>query len=443
MHSSAELKREIGVFSCTMLVAGNMIGIGIFITAGRIYNTLGSPATILLVWLIGGILSLFGALSYAELATRYPKAGGVYIYLKEAFGPFMGFLTGFSSSLVSIPGTTAFLAIGFTKYAGILDPWAAKSVAVALIALFSVINYWGVKWGAKLQDGFMVLKLVLIFILILAGFTVGNGSFSNFSVTKGLPISLWTAIPLAMIPVMYTYSGWDSTVYVAGEIKNPRVTIPISLFMGTLLVALIYMALAVFYIYALPVTSPLNQTRIVTSASAALFGSVAGQVIGGLVAVSILGCLAATILTGPRVIYAMAKDGLFPSAAGEIHPVFASPSKAILFQAVWSSILAMTGKFDQLLDYVTVPYVFFTALAVLGLMKVRSKDKGQDENVPYLTWGYPFVPVLFITGTLWIVVNTAVKSPRDSLWGLCIVALGVPIYFVWKRWNRAHEIRFP
>ncbi|OGR51319.1 MAG: hypothetical protein A3I11_07295 [Elusimicrobia bacterium RIFCSPLOWO2_02_FULL_39_32] len=431
-----ELRRELGAFSCTMLVAGNMIGIGIFVTAGRISFILPNPTYILLAWFFGGLLSLAGALSYAELGTRFPRAGGGYVYLREAFGPLMGFLSGFSSSLVTLPGAAAFLAIGFTKYAGIQDPWTAKGVALLLISAISIINYLGVKWGAGLQDGFMVLKLLLIFILILAGFLSGNGSFSNFFVSQESSHSFWAALPLAMVPILYTYSGWDATVYVAGEVKNPSKNIPVSLFFGTLLVTLIYLALASLYIYAVPVNSPENKTKIVTVASKIFFGDAIGKVIGGLVAVSILGCLSATILTGPRILYAMAKDGLFPVALSEVHASFASPSKAIFFQGLLASILVVSGTFDQLLDYATVPAIFFQTLSVLGLFVLRKRNHADHTHPVYSTVGYPLIPILFVIAMTWIIVSTILKQPKDSCWGLAMVLLGIPIYFLWKKFSQ-------
>ncbi len=445
---SAELKRELGLFSCTMLVAGNMIGIGIFITAGRIYQTLPNPTAILAAWVVGGLLSLAGGLVYAELSTRYPRAGGGYVYITQAFGPFLGFLAGFSSSMVTIPGTAAFLAIGVTKYAGILDSTIAKTVAVASILLISFINDRGVLKGAWLQDSFMVLKLVLIFGLIFAGFILGHGSFANFAVTTASSRPLIFAFPLALIPVMYTYSGWDATVYVAGEVKNPTKTLPFSLFFGCLVVMLIYLALACLYLYALPVNAapfitPENNSRIVTVASEALFGVTAGHVIGAMVAVSVIGCLSATILTGPRVIFAMARDGLLPRAAGEVSQNFATPSKAIWFHGVWACVLAVTGTFDQLLDYVTVPMVFFAAINGLSLILLRSKNKCDPGAVPYKCFGYPVLPVLFILGMGWIVVNTAMQDPKNSLWGLVIVSAGIPIYFAIRTFGNKKEFSKP
>lgn len=431
-----DLRRELGIFSCTMLVAGNMIGIGIFITPGRIAGLLPDPKIILLAWVFGGLLSLAGALTYSELSSRFPRAGGSYVFLRESYGPLMGFLAGFSSSLVTLPGASAFMAIGVTKYAGFTDPFIAKTVAVTLILSISLINYWGVKWGAELQDGFMVVKFILIFILIAAGFLSGNGSFEHFSMTQAAERSLWVAIPLAMVPVMYTYSGWDATAYIAGEVKNPTKTILTSLLVGTLTVTLVYLALATLYIYAVPITAGKPDVRIVTATANVLFGAKIGSVIGWLIALSILGALSATILTAPRILYAMARDGLFPSVAGEVHPNFASPGKAIWLHAIGASILALSGTFDQLLDYVTVPHVLFAALAAAGLFTVRRRNLSDHGSVPYLTFGYPVIPILFILGMGWIVAVTAFKQPTDSLWGVFIVLLGIPTYYAWNWWTR-------
>jgi len=412
-----------------------MIGIGIFVTAGRIYKLLPNPMLILLVWLLGGLLSLVGGLAYAEMASRFPRAGGGYVFLREAFGPFWGFLSGFSSGLVTIPGTIAFLAMGFSKYAGIASPIWAKGLGVLLIVVMSYVNYLGVVRGARLQNGFMVLKLALIFLLIILGFASMNGSFTHFSEALPLSQSPWTLLILAMVPVMYTYSGWDATVYVAGEVDNPRRTLPLAMFWGALSVTGVYLALVSLYLYAVGVGSPENKTVIVTVVSTQLLGPVVGAVTGGLVALSVLGCLAATILTGPRVLYAMAKDGLFPAFAGTVNARFFTPARAIVFQGVWASVLLLSGTFDQLLDYVTVPSVFFGALNVIALFVLRQRNQQDPGVAVYRMWGYPLLPALFVIGMLGIVVNTVWKTPQDSVWGLGIVALGIPTYFLWNKWK--------
>lgn len=431
-----DLKRHLNPFSCAMLVAGNMIGIGIFVTAGRIYTLLPNPMLILLVWLLGGALSLVGGLAYAEMASRFPRAGGGYVFLREAFGPFWGFLSGFSSGLVTIPGTIAFLAMGVSKYAGITTPLWAKCLGFFLIAVMSYINYLGVVRGARLQNGFMMLKFSLIFILIVAGFASMNGSFAHFTESVPLSQSPWILIVLAMVPVMYTYSGWDATVYVAGEVDNPRRTLPLAMFWGAFLVTAVYVALVSLYLYAVGLGTPENKTVIVTVVSGQLFGPVIGAVAGGLVALSVLGCLAATILTGPRVLYAMSRDGLFPAFAGMVDGRFFTPARAILFQAIWSSVLVVSGTFDQLLDYVTVPSVFFGALNVMALFVLRQRDQQDPGVIVYRMLGYPILPALFVVGMLGIVVNTVWRYPLDSGFGLLIVALGGPVYWLWNRVKR-------
>ncbi len=419
-----------------MLVAGNMIGIGIFVTAGRIYSLLPNPMLILLVWCLGGFLSLVGGLAYAEMASRFPRAGGGYVFLREAFGPFWGFLSGFSSGLVTIPGTIAFLAMGFSKYAGLTDPVLAKALGVGFILIMSYVNYLGVGRGARLQNAFMVLKLGLIGMLVVAGFASMNGSFAHFSETLPLSQSPWTLLVLAMVPVMYTYSGWDATVYVAGEVENPKRTLPLAMFWGAFSVTGVYLALVSLYLYAVGVGSPENKGAIVTLVSTQLFGSVVGAVTGALVALSVLGCLAATILTGPRVLYAMARDGLFPAFAGKVNGRFFTPARAIVFQAIWASILLLSGTFDQLLDYVTVPSVFFGAMNVLALFVLRRRDQKDADVSVYRMVGYPILPAIFVVVMLGIVLNTIWKTPFDSIWGLCIVALGLPAYVVWNKWGR-------
>lgn len=427
-----ELRRQLGLLSCTLLVAGNMIGIGIFVTATRIYSLIPNPSLILISWFIGGMLAIAGGLAYSELATRFPRSGGGYIYLTEAFGPLMGFLSGFSASLITIPGTAAFLAIGFTRYAGIADPTISKLIGITLIIVVSIINYFGVLRGARLQDGFMILKLGLIASLLIFGFGIGSGSWENIMSTEAMPLSLWTAIPLALVPIMYTYSGWDATVYVSQEIINPRRTIPRSMVLGAALVTLVYLALAALYLYALPVHQTPPSGRIISAVASALFSPRIGSIIGGLVAISVLGCLSATILTGPRVIYAMAKDSRLPPLLAGIHPKYGTPSNAIIFHAAWAILLLVTGTFDQLLDYITVPSVLFGAINVIGLLIIRRANKKDPEATPYLMVGYPIVPLIFVLAMLGIVVSTAMHDPHNSLWGLVVLSLGIPVYFAQK-----------
>ena len=428
-----QLKRDLGLFSCTLLVAGNMIGIGIFVTAGRIYALLPNPSYIFLAWLIGGFLSVCGGLVYAELATRFPRAGGGYIFLSKSLGPMWGFLAGFAASMVTVPGTVAFLAIGVTKYLGILDPSIAKIVGISVILGISWINYRGVLQGAWLQDGFMILKLALIFGLVFVGFLSSNGSLEHFFMTAPLQLSLMAALPLALVPIMYTYSGWDTTAFIAGEVKDPRRTLPFSMLFGTLLVAAVYISLVALYLYAIPVTSSIGKERIVTAVASVLFGTVVGKVVGSLVAVSVLGCLTASILVGPRVIYAMAKDGFLPKFAAQVHPRFFTPGKAIVLHAVLACLLLISGTFEQLLDYVTVPSVLFAALNGVGLFFVRARNQSDEGASVYKSFGYPVLPTLFVMGMLWIVGNTILKDPTNSLWGLGMVAFGIPLYVIWKK----------
>ena len=338
--------------------------------------------------------------------------------------------------MVTIPGTVAFLAMGFTRYAGFTDPVLSKVIGVSLILVVTYVNYKGVLRGAILQDAFLLLKLFLIFTLVVLGFATRHGSFTHFAIALPLAHPFFVALPLALIPIMYTYSGWDAAIYVAGEIKDPRRTIPKAMFLGASMVTLVYLALACLYIYAIPVTVFGAKTAIVTSASSVLFGSVIGKIIGSCVAISVLGALTGTVLTGPRVTYAMAKDNLLPASLCKVHPVYCTPSYSIWFHGIWTCVLLLTGTFDKLLDYVTVPSVLFGAINVMGLFVLRIRKKADVGADPYLTFGYPVLPALFVLIMLAVVVNTVVKDPGNSIWGLVIVALGIPIYFIWTRFNK-------
>jgi len=424
-------KRALGTRSATLLVAGNMIGIGIFVTAGKIIQVIPNPALVLGAWVLGGLLSIIGGLAYAELATRFPRAGGGYVFQKEAFGPMLGFLAGFSSSMITIPGTTAFLAMGFTRYIGVVDPLVSRMIGLSLIAGISWINYRGVTQGAVLQDGFMVLKWGLIVALVGAGFGWGHGSWAHFESSLPLTRPLWVALPLALVPIMYTYSGWDATVYIAQEITNPRRTIPRSMVLGASLVMLTYILLTALYIFALPLSAPTR--RIAATAAGVLFTPVIGHVVGMLISISVLGCLAATVLTGPRVFYAMAKDRLFPPWMARIHPRFQTPGLAIVVHGLWASLLMLTGTFDRLLDFITVPSVLFGAITVIGLFVVRHRHRHDEAADPFLMPGYPVLPAVFVAIMGFIVIATVIHDPLNSAWGLVVLALGIPVYWIVKR----------
>jgi len=434
--SKVELKRTIGLFSCIMLVSGNMIGVGIFTTPGSVAKALGSPGWVLLAWLIGGFLALTGALSFGELGAMYPEAGGTYVFLREAYGKPVAFISGWISTLIITPGVVAVLAIGFAAYLGYPHGWPCKFVAVLAIVILGAINYRGVRMGALIQDLTTFGKLVAMSGFVVFGFWWGAGP----GISTGLA---WTAqgsvLPLAvaLIPVMYTYSGWNAAVFVGSEIKDPGRTIPLGLLFGTLLVTVIYLAMNAIYLYAVPLAEMKGNLVIAQTAGGNLFGPTAARVLGLLIALSSLGCLNATILTGPRIPYAMAKDKLFFQMFSWVHPKYFSPAKAIIIQMAWAIVLALTGTFDQLLDYVTVPSLLVSLFCVGGLVRLRILHPQIPR--PYRVWGYPVVPVVFIIVIAGILFNAFIQSPKDSLMGVVLVVLGLPIYLYWMRQH--HGVR--
>ena len=448
------LKRELGFFDSVMLIVGSTIGIGIFVTTGFITQNLLSPGAILLVWLLGGLLALAGALSCAELGSSLPYAGGDYIYLREAFSPLFGFLSGWSSFFVTFSGSVASLAVGFTDFMAYFFPLLGRngdsfsveglgftfqlSVAsifsICVILILSMVHIAGIKQGSKLQNLLTILKIGALLGIILLGVVLGRGSVSHFSPFLELSeITNITALGAAFIPVIFTYAGWNAVIYMAGEVKSPEKELPRALLWANLLIIFLYLAINSVYFYGVPVKEMRGVMRVAEVATTALFGYQTSAWITGIIALSILGALNAVIMTGPRIYYAMAQDGIFFRRLARVHPRFHTPSRAIILQALWSSILVLTGTFETLLTYVTVIVVLFSALTVGSLIALRVKRP--ELRRPYKIWGYPGVPSLFILAHLGIALSTLWVNPLESLLGMGIVALGIPAYLFWARSN--------
>lgn len=439
MNESLDLKRALGLFSCTMLVVGNMIGVGIFTTPGRIATLLPSSGLVLMAWGLGAVLAIAGALSYAELGAAYPQAGGNYVFLRESYGPLWGFLYGWAAAFITQAGTVAILAVGFTKYAGITHPLAVQLCAVGLILFFGALNYLGVKVGAGVVDAITFLKMLAIVGFAAAAAFFGQGSPANihpvWPETGGLSIA--SGVAMALIPIMYTYSGWNATVYVGSEVKNPSRTIPFSLLLGVILTASLYLLLNVIYLYAMPVGEMKGVIAIAKAASGRMFSPAAADAVSFFIAFSVLGCLNATLLTAPRISYAMAQSGYFIPSFGKVHPRFQTPHRAILLVMVWASLLALWGGLDHkhfyrlLDDYVTVPSLLMNALTVSALFYLRRRKP--DLPRPYKAWGYPVLPLCFILTVLWMVASEVRHDPVAALAGLAMVTAGVPFYLFFKK----------
>jgi len=437
MNPPNDLKRTLGLFSCTMLVVGNMIGVGIFTTPGRVASQLPYSGLMLTAWVIGAGLAMCGALAYAELGAAYPFAGGNYVFLREAYGPVWGFLYGWAAAFITQSGTIAILAVGFTKYAGITNAWHAQSWAIGLILFFGFLNYLGVKLGAGVVDVITLIKIVLIVALAACGALWGHGSFARLApfVPSGATGWMWGGFATALIPIMYAYSGWNATVYVGSEVKNPSRVIPFSLILGVLITASLYIALNLLYLYAMPAAAMQGVIAIAKTASESLFGPFAARFLSMMIALSVLGCLNATLLTAPRIPFAMAQDGLFFRRFGRVHPRFQTPGAAIWLTTFWASALALWGGIDPknfyrlLDDYVTVPSLLLNTMTVLALFVLRRKKP--DLPRPYRAWGYPLLPLLFVLMIVWMIANEVRQDPHAAFSGLAMVAAGVPffIYF--------------
>ncbi|MBP1659503.1 MAG: amino acid permease [Candidatus Aminicenantes bacterium] len=441
----ASLVRALGVGSITAIVVGTMIGSGIFIVPATVAAGVQAPLVMLAVWIVGGIACMFGALALAELAAAFSDTGGIYVYLREAYGPLVGFLFGWALLLVIDSGTIATLSLAFaTKYLPYFVPLAPagqKAAAVLFILFLVGINYVGVKKGAFLQNILTVLKFGALTGIIAAVFLFARGSWGNLVTPK--PSSLGGdfvgQFGLALVAALWAYKGFECSTFNAGETKNPSRTIPLGLIAGCGLVTVLYIVTNVAYLYAVPAVEMAKSDRIAATAMNAAVGTVGASVVAFIILFSILGAANGHVLTGPRVYYAMAKDGLFFRRMAEVHPKFRTPHVSLLIVGAWSIALSLgpSGKFEELLKFAVFGAWIFLGLAVLGVFILRKKRP--DLPRPYKTWGYPVTPAVFILAALFVLVNTLVKSFWNSFASLALIALGIPAYLYWnkKRGGRA------
>lgn len=433
----SSLPRVLGLWDIVGIVVGGIIGSGIFIVPAAIAAAVDAPLLFLAVWIIGGLLSFFGALSFAELGAAYPQAGGMYVYLRESYGTLISFLFGWTLFLVIDSGAIATLAVAFsTKYLPFFFPisnFVAKLISVAFIVLLVAVNYVGVRWGANLQNLLTLIKFVALAGVCGVVFIFGKGNPAH--IVSPAPDSFsWGLIGsfgVALIAVLWAYKGWEAATYSVGETKNPSKNLPWGLFIGTLSVIAIYLITNLAYLYAFPTSTIAASDRIASDAMNFAIGSFGASIIAFIILFSITGAANQVILTSPRVYYAMAKDGLFFKKVAGVHPKFLTPHYSIIAIGLWSIILSLSGTFEQLFTYVIFgQWIFFglTAAAVIILRKKRP-----DLPRPYKTLGYPVTPLIFIFSALLISVNTLINEFFNALIGLIIICLGLPVYFYWKR----------
>ena len=440
-----DLKREIGFFSATILVVANMIGTGIFTTSGFIMEELGNPQTMLLCWFVGGIFALCGALCYGELGAMFPRAGGEYVFLRESYGKGVAFLSGWISLIVGFSAPIAAAAIAFATYffraqpaffsseftvpffgVNILTLSPITILAASAIIIFSLIHYHSLWLGTSVQNGLTIFKIGLIVVFVVAGLGLGRGSIDHFS--GGLDISsvFQDKFAVSLIFVSFAYSGWNAAAYLGGEIKRPSRNIPLALFTGTFLVMCLYLFLNVVYIYALPAKELGGVLEVGTESAVSLFGDNISKYFSGAIAVGLLSVLSAMIMTGPRVYYAMAKDGVFFELFGNINKVHRTPAYAIFLQAAIAVAMVFTASFDKLLIYIGFTLALCATLTVLGMILLRITRPALMRD--YKTLGYPVTPFLFILGNLWIIYFSIRSRPIASLFGLGTIGLGILVY---------------
>lgn len=438
-HPRDRLSRELRLRDATWLVVSGVIGSGIFLTPAAIAGQLPHPGAILSVWVLGGLLSLAGALANAELGAMYPRAGGDYVYLREAFHPLAGFLVGWLTFFVIYAGTVATLAAGFVASLGAfvaIGPGQGLVLAIVLIGLVSALNYFGVRWGALANNITAVIKVLGLVAFACLAPIFGEGRVENLTpLVRGMGALDLGALGLALSPVLFSYLGWNSTVYVASEIRNPSRNVPGSLFLGVAICTAVYLVMNLAYLYALPLAELQGAPNAGEAAARALYGDASGRIVGAFVLASILGTLNATVLVGPRIAYAMALDGLFFRGGDRSHPDYRTPSVAILIQAVTASaILLLLGTFERALDSTTFAILLAILADLAALYRLRRTQP--DRERPYRAWGYPWVPAIYGLASALVAGVLLWQRPFECLLGLGLLCAGLPFYAVFTRKGR-------
>lgn len=458
MTENHQLVKGLGLFGAVSVAAGTMIGTAIFVVPSRMLHIVGTPWMVILVWIGAGLLSLFGALGYAELGAAIPQAGGEYVYLHRAYSPMLGFLYGWTQFIVAKTASIAAIATGFVLYLSYFFPALSKVIwqthgavaghdwkfqltglqlgATVMIALLSGINVLGVRRAGGVQILFTACKLGVLAVLIALGLTMGHGSFSNFA-TASVADShggLFAAFGVATVSALWAYDGWNNLSMVAGEVEHPQKNIPRALIYGTVLVIVVYALVNLAYFYVLAPAEILPSQTVAADAARKFLGRAGGSFVAVGVMISTFATLNGSILSGSRVPYATALDGLFPRALARLHPSFHTPAVSIVAQGCIAAMFALTGTYDALYTKVIFSEFLFYALVTAGIFHLRRREPGLER--PYRTWGYPVVPAVFVTLACLLLFNTFREQRSDSLWGLLLVGSGIPAYFIWKPWRR-------
>ncbi|MGD0695052.1 MAG: amino acid permease [Terriglobia bacterium] len=471
----SELRASLGLFDATTIVMGSMIGSGIFIVAADISRQVKSPGLLLLTWVLSGLMTVTAAVTYGELAAMMPKAGGQYVYLREAFGPLFGFLYGWTMFLVIQTGTIAAVAVAFGKFLGVFMPWVSAQnilvdlgtvnlfghataltfssqqlVAILGVFFLSVLNIFGVRTGASVQNVFTTLKVGALLALVFVGLWWGSSHAASQTNSQGFwqgshwDLATLTIVSVALVGPLFSSDAWNNVTFTGAEVVNPKRNLPLALALGTLTICVLYFACNWIYVQVLPFygtpggSGPLErgiqyaaEDRVATAAMQVIFGARGEGLMAAAIMISTFGCMNGLILTGARVYYAMSKDGLFFSSVGRVNPKFHTPAVSLMVQAVWAAMLTLSGTYNELLDYVIFAVMLFYILTIAGLFWLRRTRP--DAPRPYRAIGYPALPALYIVFALFVEWALLTHKAVRSVTGLSIVAVGVPIYFLWRR----------
>lgn len=436
-QGEAGLVRVLGLGSVMGILIGSVIGSGIFIVPAAIASAVVSPVLMLSVWVVGGVLSFFGALAFSELGAAMPRAGGMYVYLREAFGRPLAFLFGWTLFLVIDSGSIATLSMAFaSKYLPhfiTLSPWGTKAAALLMIGVLVCANYIGARWGALVQNLLTVIKFAGVIGVSLVALALADGNAEHFvsPPAAGWSGSLVGAFGVALVSALWAYKGWEAVTFSAGEMKNPQRDMPLGLVAGTLVIIGLYLLANVAYLWVFPTSAIAASPRIAADVMQTVVGSAGASIVAAIILFSIMGAANGNILTAPRVFFAMARDGLFFKSLAKVHPRYHTPHVSIVATGAWAAVLALSGTFEQLATYVVFGQWLFFGLTVGAVFVLRRTQPGLPR--PYKTWGYPVTPALFIVAAAYIAVNTLITQPLNALAGLGIIALGVPAYLIWSR----------
>lgn len=423
-----QLPRRYGLATAIALIVGQVIAVGIFLTPAGMAKSVGSPFWLLVVWLVTGLMTLCGALCYAELAARFPEAGGSYVYLREAFGKPTAFLYGWMVLLVLDPGLTAIFGVGLASYVDYLvplSPIAKLLVAIFAVWLVAILNILGARIGTNILKVLTVLKVGTLFFIIIYGFAGGLGNWNNFQPFFAPPPDVFGALAGGLVGAFFAFAGWWELSRFAGEIREPEKNLPRALIAGVIILTIIYILTSAVFMYLVPVNSVTNDQTFAAQAGEVLFGATGGKIFSLIVITSVLGTLVAYLMISPRVYYAMAQDKLFFESVARIHPRFKTPHRATIIQAALASILILAGNFEQILSYFFFIVVFFIALSVAGLFRLRRKN-----STTYETPLYPLTPIIFLVLTAIVLLLIGMRNPFQTALGIVVVLLGLPVYYL-------------